>query len=144
MYWIHLDASQREVVNDFYSRLNEAGWNGEPLESMLRNGINVSPEGNASYERERTTLVMEYDAETDRFTLVIDDRKEEALIRLHFECREHYSEVLSWVIRYQNELALHTFSRLLMEITSVCTNVFIEDEDGSLRKIVREDSSEGR
>ena len=131
------DMNERQHADEalFVELLQQSGWDVEPFASLLRDGVLVTPEGNASLEIEESSLTLEYYAENGEVVLIIALPDGSKIVRIKLIPRDGVEAVVRWVIKHQSSFTPTSFTGPLREIYPECNSIWMLGNDGSTYKI---------
>jgi hypothetical protein len=142
MFYEDLTEAQRAELGAFERRLHDAGWDIEPVATLLHTGTWTNPQGSAELSRPSKQLSADFYLEDRTLQLVIED----ATRRLRFRvvCGDSIESVLNWLTDSQEKLDTLNFAEYLRALIPVCSEVVFVRSDGKRYRLALDDLETGR
>ena len=137
MFYTDMNEAQRTELALFEERLLDAGWDIEPVATLLHTGTWVSPEGSADLLSSLVELSADFYADDRVIHLIIEnaDRR----VRFRLLLADSIEPVLSWLTASQKELDPLNFPRYLATLIPLCREVLYLTSDGKPYRLSLED-----
>src|SRR5436190_9546924 len=107
MFYTDMNEAQRTELAHFEERLLDAGWDIEPVSTLLHTGTWVSPEGSADLLSSRAELSADFYADDRVIHLIIEntDRR----VRLRLFLADSIEPVLAGLMAVQKDVDTFAF-----------------------------------